>query len=193
MTTATAPDPTVWEVERASSKWWLLLISGIAWILISIVVLDFDWDSAATIGFLVGVYLILAGITEFMLLTVVDGWKWVHVVLGVLFVLGGLAAFTAPLQTFGILARWFAFFLLLKGTFDLVAGLASRHEVDLWWLLMLAGIFEIVIAFWASSYPGRSATLLVLWVGIGAVVRGVTHLVMAFQVRKLHEAVEAVA
>ena len=46
-----------------------------------------------------------------------------------------------------------------------------------------------MLGFWASGYPGRSAALLILWVGIGALIRGVTQLVLAFQVRKLHEAV----
>ena len=42
---------------------------------------------------------------------------------------------------------------------------------------------------WAAGYPGRSASLLVVWVGIGALIRGITQLVLAFQVRKIHGAV----
>ncbi len=191
MTTLDWAQPTGWEVEDASSKWWVLLITGIAWVVVGVVVLDFDLDSAATVGFLVGGYLILAGATEFLLIGLTRGWHWVHGILGALFVIGGIAAFFEPVQTFGILARLFGFLLVLKGTFDLVFGVATRQEADLWWMMMLAGIFEIVLGLWASAYPGRSATLLILWVGIGAVVRGITHFVLAFQVRKVHEAVAA--
>jgi len=181
-------EPT-WEVERGSGKWWLLLISGIAWIVIGVIVLDFDLDSAATVGFLVGAVLILGAMTEFMLIGIGAGWKWLHGILGVLFALAGIAAFLEPLQTFGILARMFGFLLVLKGTFDFVLGIAMRHAVDLWWTMMLSGIFEIILGMWASGYPGRSAQLLILWVGIGAVIRGVTQLIMSFQVRKYGEAV----
>jgi uncharacterized membrane protein HdeD (DUF308 family) len=154
-----------------------------------VLVLDTDFDSALTIGYLVGGYLIAAGVMEFALIAIVEGWRWLHAVLGALFVVGGIAAFTEPFQTFTLLAALVGFFLVLKGTVDIVIALATRHEADLWWMLLIAGIVEVVFGFWASGYPGRSATLLILWIGIGALIRGVTQLVLAFQVRKLHEAV----
>jgi len=60
---------------------------------------------------------------------------------------------------------------------------------DLWWLTLIAGVLQVAIGFWATGYPGRSAWLLLVWVGIGALIRGVTQLFLAFQVRKIHEAV----
>ena len=177
------------EVERASSKWWILLITGIGWILVSVLVLDADVDSALTIGYIVGGFLIAMGVMEFVLAGLVDGWRWLHIVLGVLFVLGGIGAFMEPFQTFGILTSLVGFFLVLKGTFDFVMALATRHDGDLWWLLLICGILEVLLGFWASGYPGRSVSLLLVWVGISALVRGITQLILAFQIRKVHEAV----
>jgi uncharacterized membrane protein HdeD (DUF308 family) len=176
-------------VEQASGKWWLLLITGIAWILIGIIVLNADLDSALAIGYLVAGYLIVAGVMEFVLIGVREGWKWVHGLLGVLFILGGIAAFMEPFQVFTAMAWLVGFFLVLKGTFDFVVALSTRHEADLWWLLLISGIIEVGLGFWASGYPGRSAWLLLLWVGLGALIRGITQIVFAFQVRKVHEAV----
>ena len=103
--TTTASTAYAWrEVERSSAKWWVLLITGIAWIIVGVLVLDADLDSAVTIGYLVGGYLIAAGVMEFVLVGVAEGWKWLHVVLGVLFVVGGIFAFTEPFQTFAVLA-----------------------------------------------------------------------------------------
>lgn len=183
-TTLEAPVTTELAAER-TGKWWVLLITGIAWILVGVIVLDFDLESAATIGYLVGGFLVASGVTEFVLIGVTEGWHWVHATLGVLFVLTGIGAFFEPLQTFGVLAHLLGFFLVLKGTFDLVMALSARHVVDLWWMTMIAGIIEIALGFWASAYPGRSAPLLILWVGVGALVRGVAQLIGAFQVRKL--------
>jgi uncharacterized membrane protein HdeD (DUF308 family) len=184
MTTVQAVGP-IGGVERSSGRWWVLLISGIAWIIIGAIVLDFDIDSAATIGLLVGAFLIMAGITEFVMIAVTDGWHWLYGVLGALFLFAGISAFFDPLQTFTILARLFGFLLILKGTVDLVVALASRHIVDLWWMILISGLIELGLGIWASRYVGRAAALLILWVGIGALVRGVTQLVLAFQVRKL--------
>ena len=179
------------DVERSSSRWWLLLVTGIGWILISVVVLDADLDSVATIGFVVGGFLIAAGVMEFVLIGEAEGWKWLHAVLGVLFVAGGIVAFTEPFQTFAVLAMLLGFFLVLKGMADFIIALASRHEADLWWLMLIVGVVEVLLGFWASGYPGRSASLLMLWVGFGALSRGVMQLILAFDVRKLHKAVAA--
>jgi uncharacterized membrane protein HdeD (DUF308 family) len=189
MTTTGIAAPARGEVEQASAKWWVLLLTGIAWVLIAVLVLDADVDSALAIGWMVGGFLILFGIMEFVMIGMVEGWKWIHAILGVLFVVGGIAAFLEPFQTFGILAAMFGFLVVLKGTFDLIVAITSRDTNDLWWMLLIAGIIEVILGFWASGYPGRSAALLVLWVGIGALIRGITQIIMAFQVRKLHEAV----
>ena len=160
-------------------------VTGILWILIGLFVLQAHYGSAVAIGYLVGFWLLFAGIAEFIEIGVVDGWKWVHAVLGVLFVIGGIAALISPFQTFTILATLVGFFLILKGTFDFVIALAMRHEVDLWWMTLIAGIIEIALGIWAIGYPGRSAALLIIWVGIGAIIRGIAEIVMAFHVHKL--------
>jgi uncharacterized membrane protein HdeD (DUF308 family) len=68
-------------------------------------------------------------------------------------------------------------------------ALAMRHVIDLWWMSLTAGIIEIVLGIWAMGYPGRSAALLIIWVGVGAIIRGVAEIVTAFHVHKLPEAV----
>ena len=171
--------------------WWVFLLGGIVWILIGLFALEADFDSAVLIGYLVAFWLIFAGVAEFFEVSVSPGWKWLHIVLGIVFVIGGIAALTAPFQTFTTLAGLMGFFLVLKGSFDFVIGIASRDEVDLWWMMMIAGIFEVILGIWAAGYPGRSAALLILWIGIGALIRGIAEIVMAFQVRKLPEAVAA--
>ena len=178
--------------EPAVGKWWwVLLVTGILWILIGLFVLQAHFDSAVTIGYLVGFWFLFAGIAEFVEIGAVAEWRWVHAVLGVLFVIGGIAALMSPFQTFTILASLVGFLLIVKGTFDFVIALAVRHEFDLWWMSLIAGIVEIALGIWAMGYPGRSAALLIIWIGIGAIVRGIAEIVMAFHVHKHPEAVAA--
>ena len=119
------------------------------------------------------------------------GWQWVHAVLGVLFRYRRIAALTSPFQTFTVPAELVGIFLVVKGAFDFVITLAMRHEIDLWWMTLIAGLLEIVIGTWAMGYPGRSAALLIIWIGIGAIIRGIAEIVTAFHVHKLPEAVTA--
>jgi uncharacterized membrane protein HdeD (DUF308 family) len=178
--------------EPAIGKWWwVLLVTGILWILIGLFVLQAHYDSAVAIGYLVGFWLFFAGVAEFVEMGAVVGWRWVHALLGVLFIIGGVGALLSPFQTFTILAALVGFFLILKGTFDFVIALALRDEVDLWWMSLVAGLIEIALGIWAIGYPGRSAALLILWIGIGAIIRGIAEIVAAFHVHKFSEAVTA--
>lgn len=186
MTASTEIDEGVEEARHVSKLWWLFLVTGVIWIVISFAVLSFDPNSAALIGLMMGAVLIVAGVNEFFAAAMVDGWKWAHTLLGVLFVVTGVMAMLEPFQTFGILALLIGWFLLIKGTVTVVFAVATRHELSLWGLLLAAGIAEIVIGIWALGYPGRSAWLLVLWVGIGALMRGITEIVTGFQLHSAH-------
>ena len=110
--------------------------------------------------------------------------------LGVLFIVTGFAALAWPDRTFLVLANLVAWFLIFKGTLDIVIAFAMKGE-ELWWVQLVVGVLSIVIAFWAAGYPGRSAVLLVLWVGISCLTRGVTELVLAFQLKGLKNRLES--
>jgi uncharacterized membrane protein HdeD (DUF308 family) len=181
--TTVSDELTADEVRQMGSNWWLYLITGICWIIISLIVLSFDPTSAALIGYLTAFVLIFGGIGEFIAVTQVDGWKWVRVVLGILFLVGGVFALLEPFQTFGILALLIGWFLIFKGVFDIVFSIAGHEEIPLWGLLLATGIIEVLLGAWALGYPGRSAWLLVLWVGLGALFRGIGEIFVAFRVR----------
>lgn len=169
--------------RRLASAWWLFLVTGIAWVVLAFVVLSWDPGTAALIGYLVGFLLIAAGVNELVTIGFVDSWKWLYGVLGATFLIAGVLALTAPFQTFGILALLIGWYLLFKGLASVVVSIAARHELDLWGLLLAAGLLEMAIGLWAIGYPGRSAWLLVVWVGVGALIRGITEIVLAFHLR----------
>jgi uncharacterized membrane protein HdeD (DUF308 family) len=184
MTASTAQVKGAAEPKRdPAGRWWIFLITGVLWILVSFLVLSFDPTSAALIGYFAAFFLIAAGVNEFLTLAVTEGWRWLHGIAGAVFVVVGVLALFEPLQTFGILALLIGWYLLLKGTLTIVLSILGRDELPLWGLLLASGILELVIGIWAIGYPWRSAWLLILWVGIGAVIRGITEIVLAFQLR----------
>lgn len=180
----TTIDADAAEAARQFTKhWWIFLITGIAWVIVSLVVLSFDPGTTALIGYLMGFVLIAAGVNELVTIAFVDGWKWLHGVLGVLFLITGIMALMAPFQTFGILALLIGWYLVFKGTADIIFSIVERDALHLWGLLLASGIIELAIGVWAIGYPGRSAWLLVIWVGLTALIRGVTEIVLAFKLR----------
>ena len=99
-------------------------------------------------------------------------WKVLHGLLGVLFVVVGIVAFVHPGDTFAALAAVLSFFLIFKGFFDIVVSIATKDEIHVWWVQLVVGIVEVLIGFWAAGYWGRSAILLIVWVGVIALARG---------------------
>src|SRR5437773_12579321 len=92
-------------VEEAAERWWLFLLSGIAWLVFALVVFQWDYTSVYAVSFLFGIVAIFAGVNELFSITVsTTGWKWIHGILGVLFVLAGLWALVHPHNAFATLA-----------------------------------------------------------------------------------------
>jgi uncharacterized membrane protein HdeD (DUF308 family) len=177
----------------ASFPWWLFLVTGIAWLLISLIVLRFNITSVASVGVLLGVVLIMAGANEFVDMSVRGSWKWLHAILGVLFIGGGIWAFVHPIGAFYELASILGFLLLLKGSLDITVAVATREINDLWWMGLVVGILEILLAFWASQqFFAPRAALILLWVGFAAMFRGFTEIFLAFEVRRLSHEVASV-
>jgi uncharacterized membrane protein HdeD (DUF308 family) len=183
------------DVERsfaaAARYWWLFLVIGVGWLLLAIIVFRFDWRTVSAISILFGVVVILAGVDELFAAFGGErsGWARVgHALLALAFLIIGIVAFVHPGNTFAALAAVMAFYFVLKGALDFALAIALRHEVATWWLRLLLGIAEILIGFWAAGDFGRKRILLVVWVGVLALTRGVSAIVFAFAARELREA-----
>lgn len=169
--------------------WWLMLITGIAWMVLGVILLRFDYTSVSSISLLFGFVALAAGFMEIGLVFLSHGWwKVLNIILAFVFIVCGVVAFIHPGDTFVALAAVFSFFLIFAGGFDLAQAIAARHEIDVWWLQLIGGIIEIALGFWAAGYYGRSAVLLVAWVAAFAIIRGVRDLVLAFRVREIQHA-----
>src|SRR5689334_8053351 len=87
-----------------SSMWWLWLLLGIGWMIVSLIILETDETSVKTVGVIIGIMFLVAGLQEFLLATVAEGWRWLWIVFGVILVLCGIAALVEPEGTFGAFA-----------------------------------------------------------------------------------------
>jgi len=177
------------ELDRVTSVWWVFLVTGSLWMLVSLLVLRFNYTSVSAISILFGCIALAMGVNEFFHVgSATTGWKIVHILLGLALIVIGIVAFVHPGNTFEALAAVMSFFLVLKGTFDIVMSLILRHDAELWWLTLIVGVIELLLGFWAAGYWGRKAVLLVAWVGVICLARGITEIVFAFQLRRLGKA-----
>jgi uncharacterized membrane protein HdeD (DUF308 family) len=178
--------------EEVADRWWLYLITGIGWLVFALILFQWDYTTVYSISFLFGFMALTAGINEFFLIpAMTTGWKWVHGGLGVLFVIAGVWALVHPRAAFATISGLFAFFLLIKGIFDLTAAFLTKEAFDLWWLQLIVGLLEIMLAFWVAGSFRKETILLVVYVGVMALSRGITELFVAFKLRGLRRRLAA--
>ena len=173
-------------VEEAADRWWLFLLTGIIWLVVSLIVFQWDYTTVYAVSYLFGIVALFAGVNEFFQITVsTSGWKVVHVILGVLFILAGLWAVVHPRNAFTTLAGLIGFFFLFKGIADVTAAFITKGQYELWWLQLSAGIIQILLAFWVAGSFKDKVILLVAYVGIIALSRGLSEIFLAFRLLSL--------
>src|SRR5262249_29158696 len=107
---------------RMAGPWWLFLVTGIAWLIISVVVLRFTLPSIVRVGVLLGVLFLLAPLNEFMISAVRPSWRGAPILLGTLFVVGAFGACARPVNAFWSIASVLGLLLIFKGTLDVIGS-----------------------------------------------------------------------
>jgi len=167
--------------------WWVELLLGVAWLVVAVFVLKFNHASVVTVGIITGI-LFLAFAAEEFVLAVVDhsAARWLWAFFGVLLTVGGIVALIHPQETFAGFAEILGFVFLLIGVIWTVQSFAERVYNQLWWMALISGILMIVLAFWVSAeFLVERAYTLLIFAGIWALLKGVTDIVRAFQLRDL--------
>jgi uncharacterized membrane protein HdeD (DUF308 family) len=169
-----------------SRLWWIWLVTGVAWVVAALVILQFDSASITTIGIIVGIMFIVAGGQQLVLAAVADSLRWLWAIFGVLFLIAGVICFINPEKTFAGLADILGFLFLTVGVWWTIQAFLVRDVNPVWWLGLVSGILMIILAFWTSGqfFIEKAYTLLV-FAGIWALMHGVGDIIRAFQVRKL--------
>jgi uncharacterized membrane protein HdeD (DUF308 family) len=170
-------------LSRLAGPWWIFLLTGIAWLIIAWVVLRFTPASVATVGVLLGV--LVATVNEFFIASVLSSWRWLHIVMGIIFLFGVGWSFARPYDAFWTLASILGLLLIFRGTLDIITSVSTKGVNPTWWLGLVAGILEILLGFWAAQqYRPVQGALLLIWVGFFAIFRGISEIVVAFELRR---------
>jgi uncharacterized membrane protein HdeD (DUF308 family) len=182
---ATLPDP----FRNLANLWWLLLVTGVSWIVVALLVLQFDQASITTVGVLIGIMFLAAG-TQSLALGVFESGaaRWLDWIFGVLFLISGVLCLIRPENTFAGVADILGFLFGGVGVYWLIQAFVERDANDVWWFGLLSGIAMIVLAFWTSGqFFIEKAYLLLVFAGIWALFHGVSDVIRALQIRRLRD------
>jgi uncharacterized membrane protein HdeD (DUF308 family) len=170
-------------VRDLSAVWWWFLALGVAWTLFGTYVLSYRVGSLAAVAALAGVAFLFGGVSQLVVATRVQSWRWLFIVAGILGVAAGIMTFVWPAITLYVVALLVAWYLIIFGITHLVGALAGPKP-RYWWTQLLLGVAELVLGVWAVRSWQRSLLTLMTLVGVWAIFHGVAEIFAAFSVRE---------
>jgi uncharacterized membrane protein HdeD (DUF308 family) len=185
------------DMQAVTRGWGWFLAAGIAWIVFAFFVLSFNYRTVWAIAVFFGIGFIIGGIMELAVASVAPGWKWLYILIGIVSIIAGLIALIWPGETFLVLSAIVGWLLLFYGIIDIVFAFSTRHLEGLWWMQLISGTIMVLLGFWAiapddatvSTY--RGAVLLAVWIGVAALFRGISDIIVGFRLRSVHRELEA--
>ena len=178
------PAPTD-ALKRAARLWWILLVVGIIFCGFGIVTL-FDVAKGATaVALVIGFFLIFDGLVEVISGGRGGGSRAVAVLLGAVLVIGGIVVIASPEYTIATIAFIWGITLLVGGVARVVAAIWLRDYG--WGWRLVFGVLEAGVGVLVMVWPGKTAYVLLVLVGIYAIFAGLLQILLAFQLREAPE------
>jgi uncharacterized membrane protein HdeD (DUF308 family) len=175
--------------REATRLWWMYLVTGVLWLVASVVILQFDQASVTTVGVIIGCVFLASALQQFLIAALVEHLRWLWILFGVLFAICGIVCLAQPEKTFHGLADMLGFLFLLVGIWWIVSALLGIGR-PLWWLGLISGIAMCILAFWTGGqFFIEKAYMLLVFAGIWALMHGILDIIRAFQVRSLRDAI----
>lgn len=183
-----AGDNTLGRAVALARNWWALGLRGVFAILLGIVALAWPGITLGSLVLVFAVYMLVDGVFALVagLRAASQHGNWAGMVLeGVIDLVVGAIALMAPLLT--LLA-----FVWLAGGWAVVSGAAMiwaafrLHPAHGRWLLLLGGAVSVIWGLLLFVAPVAGAVVMTWWLGAYALLFGITMLVAAFRLRRLH-------
>ena len=175
------------EVAR---NWWLLLFNGALLIVSGFLIFSIDWTIRELATF-IGALFIFEGLATALTTGLGDRIRQTNVITGLLSIVTGVVIIAWPGPGLVAVAIFLGAWLIVSGTLAIVGAFSLRQLLPGWWLLLIIGLLEVPLGVLALADPGATLAALVTVAGIWAVAIGVMRVVLAFEVKRLPDEIDA--
>lgn len=170
------------DLDLLRSKWGWLLAFGIALVAAGVLALGNILIATVASVFFVGTMMLLGGLAQigYAFQVKKGGQFFIWLLIGALYVVGGLVAFSNPLLASSVLTLLFSFSLIAAGVFRIVAGLSLRPVAGWGWLVAAGALAVIVGGIVLAGWPTNSLWLIGALLAIDLLFYGLTLIIFAF-------------
>lgn len=168
-------------LDRSLRYWWVVLIRGILFILLGIYMLREPISGYAALGFLFGLFILLAGIAE--LLRVVgdhssSGRAW-HLFLGIIDLVLGIVFVTHIIASADVLRVIVGIYFLFRG----ISLLSYSHFRGRSWPLILGGAATAIFGLFIIFNAVFGAITIIVFTAIAFIIMGVFNVWLGLHMR----------
>ncbi|MBX3020042.1 MAG: HdeD family acid-resistance protein [Bdellovibrionales bacterium] len=172
--------------KNIEKKWGWLLALGLLSVLCGLIAITFVGVTSVLSVLYLGVLFMVIGISEiaFAIQTRKDGHLWYHLLMGVLFSVGGFLIFMNPIANLILLTFLLATLLIVSGVVNVIGSFVDRFTN--WGWFAINGAVGVVAGYLILSNPLESSMWLIgLLVGIEMMFRGFAWISLGLAGRKL--------
>ena len=163
--------------------WWLVLVEGIVVALLGLVLLVAPGASLVFLVWLLGIYLLIAGIFRIVVIFLDSSyWGW-KLAAGILSVIAGLAILSNPLWSTTLASTWLVILVGFLAMLQGAAGLIVAFQGGGWGMGVLS-VLGILFGLFLVINPLIGVVTLTLILAIFMLIGGVGAVIQAFRMRR---------
>ena len=170
-------------LQLLARRWWALALRGVIAVLFGLLTFFIPGITLISLVLLFGFYAILDGIFDIVSAMKAPGHHWPLLVEGIVGIVAGLVTFMWPAITAMVLVYLIAFWAILTGLLEIVAGIRLREVIVNEMLLILMGVISTLFGILIIIFPGAGALAIIIWIGAYALVFGIILIALAFRLR----------
>lgn len=178
-------------LSEITSKWWLLLLRGLAAIAVAIIAFVHPGDALVGLVIVLGLYAFIAGI--FAIAVAVAGaggdhW-WALLLEGLLGIVVALMLWSWPIASALAFVYFVAAWLIVSGIVQVAAGVRLRDMIANEWIYIVSGIVSIAFGVWVFRSGAQGVVATAYLIGWYFLLYGIMQAAVALRLRSIHSVV----
>lgn len=177
------------ELHRLHKEWWCFLLLGVTLVICGLVAMCYPLFSTASAISVLGAMLLVSGVATIISSFWTGQWSafLLQMLVGVLYVVVGLAVIDKPFATAGVLTLFVGAFAIITGLVRVIAAMTLRFPQWGWALLngAVTALFGVLIYRLVAKDPSSILWVIGMLVGIELTLNGWTWVMLSLQLRRL--------
>ncbi|MBF8190659.1 DUF308 domain-containing protein [Nonomuraea sp. K274] len=178
-------------MREISRSWWPLLIRGLAAVVFGFLALVWPGITVLVLVIFFGGYALVSG-----LFALFAGFRhgarsrlWL-IISGIIGILAGIVAFVWPGITSLALLYVVAFWAILTGVAEIVAGIQLRKLITNEWMFIVGGALSVIFGILLLIWPVPGLLSLVWLIAVFAILYGISMIASSLRVRNFANGVD---